>query len=301
MRSALLVWSLIAYSPLACAQSPSLVGRWTWGAGGGTVEIDPNGAVRDPRGNTAQWTLRDAAARIYVLRWSHGYTDTATLAADGNSLTAVNNQGTRFTATRVAGAVTPTPAPAPGAGANIAGQWNWGAGGGIVEIDPGGTGRDPRNNTLKWILRDPATRTYTLTWSHGYTDTATLSSDRNTITAVNNQGTRFTATRRSGSGAAPVDLNGSWSNGLVHIWQDGAQVLATATWKRDDGKYVIWRGEGRLTGRAADLTIHYSPMPHGPDAEWHGILTVTPDGNTIDAVYSVGSTVRDRRTYTRDR
>jgi hypothetical protein len=238
---------------------------------------------------------------VYVILWSHGYTDTVTLAPDGNSLSAVNNQGMRFTAKRIGDAR----APASGFGSIVAGKWNWGAGGGIVVIDPDGTGRDPRGNTLKWTLRDPASRTFAFIWSHGYSDTATVAPDGNSLSAVNNQGLRFTATRVIGDSttpavpAAPLDLNGSWSEGL-HIWQDGAQILVTATWKRADGKYVIWRGEGRLNGRLMDLAIRYSPMTHGPVPEWRGVLTVSPDGNRIDAVYTLGTT-KDERTYFRDR
>jgi hypothetical protein len=299
MRCAAVCLILLAHATFACAQSPSLAGKWSWGAVSGIVEIDAQGSGRDPAGHSLQWSLRDATARVYVIRWSHGYTDTVTLGADGNSLSAVNNQGMRFTATRAGG----VSGSASGAGSVIAGKWNWGAGGGIVEIEAGGGGRDPRGNTLKWTLRDAASRTYTLTWSHGYTDTATLSAEGNSISAVNNQGTRFTATRVTGSPvippAAPLDLNGSWTGG-VHIWQDGAQVLATATWKRDDGKYVIWRGEGSLSGRTVNLAIRYSPMTHGPVPEWRGVFTVSADGNRIDAVYTLGTT-RDVRAYVRER
>lgn len=299
MRRTALCWTLLAFVPFACAQTPSLAGKWNWGAVGGIVEIDANGSGRDPSGHTLQWTIREPAARVYVIRWSHGYTDTVTLAPDGNSLSAVNNQGMSFTAKRIGGAS----APASGSGAIVAGKWNWGAGGGIVVIEPDGTGRDPRGNTLKWTLRDAASRTYTFTWSHGYTDTATVAPDGNSLSAVNNSGLRFTATRVVGGStppvAAPLDLNGSWSGGL-HIWQDGAQVLATATWKRADGKYVIWRGEGKLNGRLVNLAIRYSPMTHGPVPEWRGVLTISLDGNRIDAVYTLGTT-RDERTYLRDR
>ena len=184
---------------------------------------------------------------------------------------------------------------------SLPGQWNWGAGGGITEIHADGTGRDARGNTLQWTVRDAAARVYVLRWSHGYTDTVKLTVDGNSLTAVNNQGTRFTATRRGGPPKRPLDLNGSWSNGLLHIWQDGADVLVTATWKRDDGKYVIWRGEGRMNGAVMELRIRYSPMPHGPVPEWRGNLTASADGNTLDAVYTVDGVQRDTRVYSRDR
>ena len=305
MRFKWLFWTavMLLWSMRAMAQGPSLTGQWNWGAGGGITEIRADGTGRDARGNTLQWALRDAAMRVYELRWSHGYTDTVTLTADGMSLSGVNQQGYRFSATRVGGAPAPAPAPspAPSGGAAIAGSWNWGAGGGIVEIRPDGTGHDARGNTMRWTLRDPATRSYELRWSHGYTDTATLAADGNSLAAVNNQGTRFSATRRSSGTSRPLDLNGSWSNGLLHIWQDGADVVATATWKGNDGKYVSWRGEGRLNGTVLDLRIRYSPMTHGPVPEWRGTLTVSADGNTLNAVYSVNGEQRDTRVYARDR
>ena len=193
--------------------------------------------------------------------------------------------------------------PAAAQTPSLAGKWNWGAGGGIVEIDTAGAGRDARGNTLRWTLQDPAARVYVLRWSHNYTDTATLSPDGNSLSAVNQHGLRFTATRRSQPPppSRPADLNGSWSNGLVHIWQNGHEVLMTASWKRDDGKYVVIRGEGRLNGNVADLLVRYSPMTHGPVPDWRGLLTLSPDGATIQAHYSLNGQRRDSRLYHRDR
>lgn len=185
--------------------------------------------------------------------------------------------------------------------ADLAGEWSWGAGGGVTRILADGTGRDARGNTMQWTVGDASARVYVLRWSHGYTDTVTLAPDGDSLTAVNDRGTRFSATRRADPAVRPLDLNGSWSGGLVHVWQDGAEVLFTATWKRDDGKWVALRGEGRLNGHVADLRIRYSPMTHGPVPEWRGRMTVSADGNTIDAVYSVNGEQRDTRRYTRDR
>lgn len=297
MFKVMVLWgSLLLSAWRLPAQEPVLPGQWKWGAVNGVVEIYGNGIGRDPAGNTLQWTLRDRIARVYVLRWSHGYTDTVTLAVNGESLTAVNNRGMRFTATRIG------PTGSGGvSGATIAGEWDWSIIGGVVVIDANGGGRDPAGRTVRWTLRDAGTRTYELRWSHGYVDNATLSADGNRMELVNSSGTRFTATRRQQAPPpmAPVDLNGSWGNGLVHIWQDGADVLMTATWKRN-GKWVVIRGEGRLTGRVADLTVRYSPMPEGPSPPWRGMLTVSPDGSRIDAVYTLGAT-RDERQYGRDR
>jgi hypothetical protein len=294
-----IVSALLCAGPVARGQS--LVGQWEWGAGGGITEIRADGSGRDARNNTLQWAVRDGPERTYTLRWSHGYVDTVTIAADGRTLTGVNQQGLRFSAKRVSSeppAASPTP-PTTALNA-IPGRWSWGVGGGTVEIRTDGSGRDGRGNTMQWIVRDASARTFTLRWSHGYTDAATLSADGNSLVVVNNQGTRFTATRIADTGDRAVDLNGTWSKGLLHIWQDGAEVLATASWKRTDGKYVAWRGEGRLQGAEVDLRIRYSPMPHGPEPEWRGRLTVSPDGNTITALYSIDGVQRDTQVYTRD-
>ncbi len=297
----LLIAVVLLWSTRTLAQDPVLEGEWSWGAGGGVTRILADGTGRDARGNTMQWTVGDASARVYVLRWSHGYTDTVTLSADGGSLSGSNQQGYRFSAKRIGAAPAPAPSSPPAGDSVIAGEWNWGVGGGIVEIRPDGTGRDARGNSMRWTLRDPASRSYEFRWSHGYTDTATLAVDGNSLMAVNDKGTRFSATRRTGATGRPLDLNGSWARGQVHVWQEGSEVLVTATWKRDDGKYVVWRGEGRLSGSVVDLRIRYSPMTHGPVPEWRGRMTVSADGNTIDAVYSVNGEQRDTRTYSRDR
>ena len=277
----------------ALAQAPTLVGEWDWGAGGGIVEIAADGSGHDARGNTLSWTLADAAQSTYALVWSHGFTDTAILSADGNSVEVVNNVGFRFTAKR-RGLLRSMADDLPG-------TWTWSMGAGAVVIRPDGTGQDGRGNTMKWTLKDAATRTYVLSWSHGYTDTATLSPDGRRLDVINNSGAHFFATRGPVEVAGPLDLNGSWGSNLLHIWQDGADVLVTASWKRDDGKYVIWRGEGTLAGHTLTLEIQYSPMAHGPQPAWHGKMTVSADGNRIDAVYTTAAGSSDHRVYARDR
>jgi hypothetical protein len=174
-----------ADEPLPPPQTSTIAGSWDWGAGGGIVEIFADGTGHDSRGNSMRWTLLDAARGVYELRWSHGFTDMATLSPEGNTISVVNNVGTSFVATRRA-AQTMT----------IVGSWDWGAGGGVVEISADGTGHDSRGNSMRWTARDAARGVYELRWSHGYTDTATLSPDGNTISIVNNAGTSFMAVRR---------------------------------------------------------------------------------------------------------
>jgi hypothetical protein len=261
------------------------------------------GTGKDARGNTLQWTLRNAAERSYVLRWSHGYTDTVTLAPDGMSISGVNQTGFRFSATRVGSppSSNPSPAIASGGGAAIAGDWNWGLGGGVVVIRTDGTGQDSRGNTMQWTLRNPATRTYELRWSHGYIDTATLAVDGNSLAGVNNQGPRLTATRRNiNVPRRPLDLNGSWSKQLLHIWHEGDQVLITATWKRDNGVWVSFRAEGKLVDRTMNLPVHYSTKTNAVSGDLRGIFTVSDDGNTISAHYTLNGRAYDDRVYSRD-
>jgi hypothetical protein len=288
----------------AAAQGPTLVGQWNWGAGGGVTEIRADGTGKDARGNTMQWTVRNAADRSYVLRWSHGYTDTITVAADGMSLSGVNQNGTQFSAKRV-GSAPSIAAPAvvaPGGGMSIVGEWNWGMGGGVVTILADRTGRDSRGNTMQWTLSNSATRTYELRWSHGYTDTATLSADENSLAGTNNQGSRFTATRRSGgSPGRPLDLNGGWTNNLIHIWHEGDQILITATWKRDNGVWVSLRAEGKLVGRTMNLPVRYSTNTNPVNGDLRGVFTVSEDGNTISAHYTLNGKSYDDRVYTRDK
>lgn len=292
---------LLSFS--AVAQGPALTGQWEWGAGGGVTEIRADGTGKDARGNTLQWTILNSADRSFVLRWSHGYTDTVILGADGMSLTGSNQTGYKFTAKRVGGVPAPVQQPVnvPVGGSSIAGEWNWGLGGGIVVILEDGTGRDARGNSVRWTLRNAATRTYELKWSHGYTDTAILSGDGNSIDGVNNQGSRFTASRKSGGVVKPtLDLNGSWSRGLLHIWHEGDQVLITATWKRDNGIWVCLRAEGKLVGRTMILPVHYSANTNAVNGDLRGTFTVLDDGNTISAHFTLNGRAYDDRVYSRD-
>lgn len=112
---------------------------------------------------------------------------------------------------------------------------------------------------------------------------------------------RLAASKLLQEPAGVVDLNGGWNNSLLHIWQDGETILVTAAWKRDDGKYVVWRGEGTLSGTVATLSIRYSPMAHGPVPLWHGVFSVSADGDVIDAQYTCECSLTDHRIYHRDR
>lgn len=101
--------------------------------------------------------------------------------------------------------------------------------------------------------------------------------------------------------AGPVNLNGSWQNNLLHIWQEDDQVLITASWRRAGGEWVIWRAEGRLQGRSMELPVRYSRMTAGDPAPYRGEFTLSPDGQVIQARYLQNGRVVDVQSYRRDR
>jgi len=173
--------------PIVGPQTSSLEGTWEL-PGGNIMEVFADGTGHDSRGNTMTWTLLDAARGIYELHWSHGFTDKATLAPDGKTLSGVNNTGFHWDAVRIG-----TPPPAT---TTLAGSWDWGPGSGFVDILDDGTGRDTLGNSLTWTLLDAETRTYKLKWSHGFLDIAVVSADGASLSITSNTGSRFGATRR---------------------------------------------------------------------------------------------------------
>lgn len=182
--------------PIAAPQTSTLPGSWEL-PGGNMTEILADGTGHDSRGNTMAWTLLDAARGIYELHWSHGYTDTATLAPDGRTLSGVNNTGFHWDAVRRGAAPVATPQPGDTAGdAVLAGSWDWGPGSGVVDILADGTGHDTLGNSLTWILLDAETGTYKLKWSHGFTDIAVVAADGTSIAITSNTGHQFGALRR---------------------------------------------------------------------------------------------------------
>jgi hypothetical protein len=175
--------------PIVAPQTSTLEGTWEL-PGSNIMKVFADGTGHDSRGNTMTWTLLDAARGIYELTWSHGYTDTVTLAPDGVSFSGVNNTGYHFNAVRKG------PAPQPAPTTPLAGSWDWGPGSGLVDILDNGTGRDTLGNSLTWTLLDAETRTYKLRWSHGFVDIAVVSADGASLGITSNTGSRFGATRR---------------------------------------------------------------------------------------------------------
>jgi hypothetical protein len=100
--------------------------------------------------------------------------------------------------------------------------------------------------------------------------------------------------------ATPINLNGSWQNNLLHIWQEGDQVLITASWKRGS-LWVIWRAEGKVTGRAMSLPVRYSSMTDTTPGNFRGEFEISNDDNVIKARYTLGGRVVDQQVYHRDR
>jgi hypothetical protein len=74
----------------------------------------------------------------------------------------------------------------------IAGVWTWFAGGDVV-FKPNGTVEALNGLTARWHCRDGI---FTVTWSHGFVDRLTLSSDRARLSGTNNWGFGVTGTRK---------------------------------------------------------------------------------------------------------
>lgn len=101
--------------------------------------------------------------------------------------------------------------------------------------------------------------------------------------------------------AGPINLNGSWRNNLLHVFQEGEQILITASWKQPSGAWVIWRGEGQITGRRFSLPIRYSSMTAAAGGVYQGDFVLSDDGDTLSAQYLQAGRVVDRQVYPRDR
>lgn len=179
--------------PISAPQTSTLEGSWEL-PGANLMEVFADGTGHDSRGNSMTWTLLDAARGIYELHWSHGYTDTVTLAPDGMTISGVNNTGFHWNAPRK-GPVPVKIGHQPGA-SSLAGSWDWGPGSGFVDILDDGTGRDSVGNSLTWTLLDAETQAYKLKWSHGFIDVAVVSADGGSISITSNSGARFGATRQ---------------------------------------------------------------------------------------------------------
>ncbi|MBI5828010.1 MAG: hypothetical protein HZB20_00350 [Chloroflexi bacterium] len=96
-------WDAVRRGPPPAIETAELTGSWDWGPGSGLVDMLADGTGHDSNGNTLRWTLGNAASRIYVLVWSHGFVDLATLSEDGKSLVLVSNTGAQFSAVRRGG------------------------------------------------------------------------------------------------------------------------------------------------------------------------------------------------------
>jgi hypothetical protein len=85
--------------------------------------------------------------------------------------------------------------PLPMSTADLAGEWDW-FDRSTVTMRSDGSFATSNRLTGTWRLIDPTLRRYILTWSHGYTDTLTLSQDSRRLEGANNRGTRVWGTRR---------------------------------------------------------------------------------------------------------
>jgi hypothetical protein len=136
-------------------------------------------------------------------------------------------QGTLYMETFAAGSSGGTGTGGFTQGASLAGQWYWEAISRPITINANGTGHDGVN-TITWTGPD-ANGTYTLTWSHGYTDYATLTGNR--LEIVNNEGFRFGATRLGG------DLENPPGSGASQGQPGNSATVLEGAWTIDSFGY----------------------------------------------------------------
>jgi hypothetical protein len=80
--------------------SGGIPGKWKW-FNGAEVTFYSNGTVDASNGAKGSWQCTNPAGRVYVIKWTNGWTDTLTLSADGWQLSGKNNMGTPITAQRI--------------------------------------------------------------------------------------------------------------------------------------------------------------------------------------------------------
>jgi hypothetical protein len=89
----------VGFISLNAGGSGDIVGKWKW-FNGAEVTFYSNGAVDASNNAKGSWQCADPAGRVYVVKWTNGWTDTLTLSTDGQRLRGKNNMGAPVTATR---------------------------------------------------------------------------------------------------------------------------------------------------------------------------------------------------------
>jgi hypothetical protein len=185
-------------SGVSAAFDPGVIaGRWSW-VSGQQLEISDDGTLKVWSGNTqinsARWECTDRNSRSYTFRHQQGgWIDNVVLSADYKTITGRNQVGSSLSGTRISGV---SAAFDPGV---IAGRWSW-VSGQQLEISGDGTLKvwsgSTQINSARWECTDRNSRSYTFRHQQGgWIDNVILSTDYNTLTGKNQQGTNLSGKR----------------------------------------------------------------------------------------------------------
>jgi hypothetical protein len=190
----------LEFSQTAYAKSQSrcsrAVGNWAWDTRAFPATIYKNQTVVGQDGQQTirgTWTCIDPAKGQIVVSWNTGYTDTLTLAKDGNSLTGANDSGSRLVVVRRNSSAKKNRC------SQVIGDWAW-----DTRAFPATIYKDGKvvanDNTqeirAKWTCINPTKGQIVVRWNTGFTDTLTLSSDNNRLTGANDKGGSLVIRRR---------------------------------------------------------------------------------------------------------
>jgi hypothetical protein len=286
----------------------SILGKWEYQSGSfrDVHEFLAGGKMGNSPGGT--WVVSGGQL---VVRWPNGWVNTYGWASGASRLTGIaqgpNGERQNITLVRQG-------TPPPPAAEQISGKWEYQSGSfrDVHEFLAGGKMGNSLGGT--WVVSGGQLVVH---WPNGWTNTYGWVSGATRLTGLaqgpNGERQNITLVRQGTTSAQPptqpqpppalINLNGSWGRGSLHIWQEGNQVRATATWRLSNGRWVTWWGEGTLAGQTATLTVRYSSMAHdSPRLDFKATFKVSPDGNTISASFeSIDGMEVYGSPYSRDR
>ncbi|MCW1913300.1 protein kinase [Luteolibacter sp. GHJ8] len=161
-----------------------LSGRWVW-MSADIVIIRPDGSLfNETNKNKGEWKREEPGSDSYQFSWNNGrWVDVVTVSADGNKMNGKNQIGNTITAWRILKGSDP-----------IVDAWQWGNAKAIFRSD---STVSKGNDGGKWTLdsEEGGTRTYTVRWGSGYTDTFTLAKNGDSFKGTNNHGAKISGER----------------------------------------------------------------------------------------------------------
>jgi len=90
----------MVFLSLDAVGSDGISGKWKW-FNGAEVTFYSNGAADASNGAKGSWQCTHPVGRVYVIKWTNGWTDTLTLSTNGRRLSGKNNMGSPVTAQRI--------------------------------------------------------------------------------------------------------------------------------------------------------------------------------------------------------